>query len=179
VGSEPLSADGHAATAAMLAVLSHQDVARRVDERLFEALLAYTLNSVPGLPGDLFGITASNFGFGKRPKQPDVVGYHGEDPAVGIEVKIHSNLSFPGGRCQLDNYADGVPAARLFIIAPDERVTSLVSGMGSEEHWTESRHRWEMLTLSRLHETLVGLTGLRPVSEDPAARLILALARLI
>jgi len=163
----------------MLAVLSHQYVATDVDERLFEALLAYTLNSVPGLPGDLFGVTADNFVLGERGKQPDVVGYCGEDFAVGIEVKIHSNFNFPGGRSQLDNYADGAPAARLFIVVPEGRVDSLVSKMESEKYETESRHRWEVLTLSRLRETLARSTGLEPVSEDPAARLILALARLV
>jgi hypothetical protein len=94
VGSEPLSADGHAATAAMLAVLSHQDVARRVDERLFEALLAYTLNSVPGLPGDLFGITASNFGFGKRPSNPTWSGTTVRTPPSALRSRSTPSSAF-------------------------------------------------------------------------------------
>jgi hypothetical protein len=162
----------------MLAVLSHRHVATGVDERLFEALLAHTLNSVPGLPSDLFGVTAGNFVLGKRGRQPDVVGYQGEDLTVGVEVKIHSNLHFPGRRCQLDNYADGAPDARLFIIVSDERAARLVSKMESENYLTESRHRWEVLTLSRLRETLVRSTGHELANEDPATRLILALARL-
>ena len=179
VSSELLSADGHASTAAMLAVLSHDYVATEVDERLFEALLAYTLNAVPELARDLFGGTDSSFVLGKRGSQPDVVGYRGEELTVGIEVKIHSNLHFPRERCQLDNYADAAPAAHLYIIVSDENATKLASKMETENYLTESRHRWKVLTLSRLRETLVRTTGVAAVSDDPAARLILALARLV
>ena len=179
VSSELLSADGHASTAAMLAVLSHDYVATEVDERLFEALLAYTLNAIPELARDLFGGTDSRFVLGKRGSQPDVVGYRGEELTVGIEVKIHSNLHFPRERCQLDNYADAAPAARLYIIVSDGNATKLASKMETENYLTESRHRWKVLTLSRLREALVRTTGVEAVSDDPAARLILALARLV
>jgi hypothetical protein len=179
MGSKPLSADGHAAAAAMLAVLSDEYVATDVDERLFEALLTYTLNSVPKLSRALFGVAGGNFVLGKRGRQPDVVRYRGQDVAIGIEVKIHSNLHFPKGRCQLDNYADDAPTAHLFIIVSDEKAAKLMSKMESQKYLTESRHRWKVLTLSRLREALMRSTRLESVSDDPAARLILAIARLV
>lgn len=177
---EPLSADGRAAAEAMLTILSHQRVAAKVNEALFEALLAYVLNSVPSLSAGLFGITASNFALGKRYEQPDVVGYRDQEIVVGVEIKIHSNLQFPAnGKCQLDNYAKTVPAARLFLVTADRRANRLRSEMKSEKKWTESCDRWEILTLSRLQQTLLHLEGPElPVTENPAARLILALARL-
>ena len=50
--------------------------------------------------------------------------------------------------------------------------------MESEEKWTEIHDRWEILTLSRLQQTLLHLTDLElPVTENSATRLILALAQ--
>jgi hypothetical protein len=162
----------------MIAVVRHPDVTTYVDERLFEALLACTLNWVPSWQDDLFGLTAIHFQRGCR-GQPDVVGYHGDDLAAGIEVKIHSQHNWQEGprRWQLDAYAAAAPDVPLFLILPGCRVAPFMSKLQRDK--VSSRSRWQPVTLSQLHDTLARRTGLTPAADgDPAAQLMLALARL-
>jgi hypothetical protein len=170
--------DGTTAASAMRALLSHPHIATRVDERLFEALLAHTLNHVPGLASTLLGCDENlRFKLGGR-RKPDVVGLLEAPYTTGIEVKLRSNHNWQRGpkRWQLDVYSDFAPQARLFLLLPDERVEAFTSELVTE--LVESRFRWTILTLSMLRTALERATGDVAPDDNAAARLMLALGRL-
>src|SRR3954471_21342769 len=107
-----LSKDGRAAAAALGAVLRHPQATKRMDERLFEALLAYSLTAIDGLASaaglvDKQGVVPPEFRLGTR-GYPDVVGKRDDGLGVGIEVKLRSNHNWQSSiaRWQLDVYAD-------------------------------------------------------------------------
>lgn len=71
----------------------------------------------------------------------------------------------------------GCPALpHPLLILPDRRVARFMSKLQCDE--VASGARWQPITLSQLHDTLACPTGLTPADDDPAAQLMLALARL-
>lgn len=166
------------AAVALAALLSHEAVATRVDERLLEALLAHALNVVPGLASRLHLPSDARFALGARGDEPDVIGRVSGDAACGIEVKVHSNLNWAerSGAWQLDNYAARFPVgSRLLLLTSDARASRLADELERQE--VLSRDRWECLSLGSL---AAALTEVAPVahSQPGVTNLMLALARL-
>ncbi|MEV6514989.1 hypothetical protein AB0M37_04280 [Micromonospora chalcea] len=173
----PVNPDAQAAARALLAVLDHSEVTTKVDERLFEALLAYGLQSIPGLGSALFSCGSDvAFDLGQRGGQADIVGYQNHELVVECEVKLHSNIHWPQGRCQLDNYADFAPAnAQLFLLTAQNRLAKIEK----ELREVRSGQRWTVLHDRTLREAVAQAAGPLPVGDGSAERLIYALARLV
>jgi hypothetical protein len=172
--------DAQAAARALLAILDHADVATAVDERLFEALLVYALQSIPGLANNLFSCGAGvRFTLGKRGTQADVVGFREGIVVVECEIKLHSHVNWTkNGECQLDNYADRAPDnAQFFLITAEHRLTDLTRELESSE--VRSWPRWTMLSQRTLREAVAHTVGPLPAGDGSAERLACALARLV
>lgn len=174
--------DAEAAARALLAVLGHPDVATSVDERLFEALLVYGLQAIPGLGAALFACDAEvEFTLGRRGSQADIVGLRHGVVVMECEIKLHSNVHWPGGRvCQLDNYADRAPAeAALCIVTDQDRMPHLRAELADDEYPVHSRDRWKILHHHAVRDAVERTVGPLARGDGSAERLARALARLV
>lgn len=172
--------DAQAAARALLAILDHPDVATAVDERLFEALLVYALQSIPGLANNLFSCgDGVKFTLGKRGTQADVVGSCGGTVVVECEIKLHSHVNWTkNGECQLDNYADRAPDdAQFFLITAEHRLTDLTRELESSE--VRGWPRWAMVNQRTVRDAVAHTVGPLPAGDGSAERLVRALARLV
>lgn len=185
--SEPVSslpaADSEAAALALIAVLEHPDFRTKMDERMFEALLLYALRRVSGFGNALFGCGAGvEYGFGRRRREADVVGWRDGHIVVECEVKIRSlhNWQKKAQVWQLDAYAYAAPAsAQLFLLTRANRVDELKAEFEQHHREVRSRKRWAFLDEQNVVETVSLASGLQPGSDGPVQRLVRAVARLV
>jgi hypothetical protein len=185
-----ISKDGRAAAAALGAVLQHPQATKSMDERLFEALLAYSLTTINGFSSaaglvDKGGLAPSAFRLGTR-GYPDVIGDSGGSLGVGIEVKLRSNHNWQTGkqRWQLDVYADrATSATNLFVLCADSKRQALLREFASvaqenPPRSVQSSGLWTFISPDDLLRALHQVVGSVKSSDQSAAALMLALARL-
>lgn len=141
--------------------------------------MVYGLQTIPSFGENLFRCLPDvQFRLGRRLHHADIIGRrNGDTVVIECEIKLHSNINWASGVCQLDNYADSAPGADLIIVTAPGREARIRAKL--ERNEVRTRASWRFLDHQDVYDAVARTVGPAPQEDGAVERLACALARLI